>query len=76
MRRRPRTSDLGSSRAVQGLGLVRDRLPEEGSWFRGVVLVRFFFGRRQRHEGNKDTKDAKKDDKPKSDTSHKKHKKD
>src|ERR1039458_4440601 len=51
MRRRPRTSDLGSSRAVQGLGLVRKRLPEERRCFRGI-LVLFFFRWRQRQERN------------------------
>ncbi len=50
MRRRSRTSDFGSSGAVQRLGVVRDRLPEEGGCFRVVVL--FFFRWRQRQEGN------------------------
>src|ERR1019366_80949 len=53
MRGRHRTSDLGSSRAVQRLGLVRERLPEERGWFRGGVLVLFFFRRRQRLERSK-----------------------
>src|SRR5450631_154907 len=53
MRGRHRTSDLGSSRAVQRLGLVRDRLPEERRRFRGVVRgLLFVFRRRKQRESS------------------------
>ena len=73
MRGRSRTTGLRFLSAIQGFGLVRDGLPKEGSGGPAVVLFR---RREQRLRKAKETKEAKKDDKPKPDTSQKKHKKD